>query len=247
MTALRVENIVLEAGGKRILDGVSLELPTKGSVAIIGPNGAGKSSLLRIMAGVAAPHSGGILLDNQPLAELPGGLRSRKIGYVPQQFMPFWDLTADELVRLGLERIGPASPSAVTAIMARFDALQFTGQRWSTLSGGERARVLMAMVLGADPPILLADEPGASLDIRHRISLVDMLARRGGDCLSVVVMHDLDLAFHYFDRIILMAEGRVVAAGSAADLRGDRTLDEVFNVRFNRTRVDGRELLIPCL
>ncbi len=121
MSILRAENIVLSANNKRILDGVSLTLPASGSVAIIGPNGAGKSSLLRIMAGIAGPTSGEVLLDGSQLAALPGHERTRKIAYVPQQFTPHWDLASEDLVRLGLERIGPTSTKAVSEVMARFD------------------------------------------------------------------------------------------------------------------------------
>jgi iron complex transport system ATP-binding protein len=235
VSILRAENIVLSANNKRILDRVSLMLPESGSVAIIGPNGAGKSSLLRIMAGIDGATSGEVLLDGSPLAALPGHERTRKIAYLPQQFTPHWDLASEDLVRLGLERIGPTSIAAVSEVMVRFDIAHFARQRWSTLSGGERARVLMAMELGTDPPILLADEPGASLDIRYRMSLVKMFALRGRNRLAVVVMHDLDLAFRHFDRIVVIAAGHIVADDTPEVLFDDPVLDDVFGVRFVRT------------
>src|SRR5262249_11260024 len=113
------------------------------------------------------------------------------------------------------------------------------GRRWSTLSGGERARVLLAMVLVVDPPVLLADEPGASLDIRHRLDVVQALVRRK-DRLSIVVMHDLDLAFRFFERVIVLDRGRVIADEPARTLFDDARLDAAFGVKFERlTTSDG--------
>ena len=118
-------------------------------------------------------------------------------------------------MRLGAERLGEESRAAEEGAIARFDLGTLRARRWSTLSGGERARVLLAMVLAVDPPALLADEPAASLDIRHRIDVVQALVARATDRLSVVVMHDLDLTFRFFDKVIVMDAGRIVAHGRA--------------------------------
>ena len=109
--------------------------------------------------------------------------------------------------------------------------------------GGERARVLLAMVLATDPPVVLADEPGASLDIRHRLDAVRTLAHRDRNRLSIVVMHDLDLAFRLFERVVIIERGHVVADGPARDLIDAPVLDAVFGVRFERiVSGDGRIL-----
>ena len=246
MNGLRIEDIVLRSGASLILDHVSLDLTKTGSVAIIGPNGAGKSSLLRIAAGVAAPSEGRVTLGGVEISRMGGTERAKAIGYVPQHFVPHWDLTADDLVQLGLERAGRASRDAVAMTISRFEIDRFAKQRWSTLSGGERARILMAMILGTDPPVMLADEPGASLDIRHRMSLVKTLAKRSGDQLSLVVMHDLDLAFRFFDRIILMAGGRIVADAPPNQMFESPVLDETFGVPFKRVMVDRSMVLLPA-
>jgi len=124
-----------------------------------------------------------------------------------------------------------------------FELASIRHRHWSTLSGGERARVLLAMVLAPDPPVLLADEPGASLDIRHRLALIKALARRGSDHLAVVVMHDLNLAFRFFDRVVVVAGGRVVADAAARAVFEDRRLDAAFGVEFARREINGRFLL----
>ena len=131
------------------------------------------------------------------------------------------------------------APDAVANILARFELTKLERRRWSTLSGGESARVLLAMVLVADPSILLADEPAAALDIRHRLDVIAALAERGRERLSVVVVHDLDLAFRYFERVVVLVGGKIAADAPAADLIADRRLDEAFGVRFERIRTAG--------
>jgi iron complex transport system ATP-binding protein len=213
-----------------------LSIAGTGSIAVIGPNGAGKSTLLKALAGVEAPTAGRVLLDGRDLAALSSAERARTVGYLPQQFEPHWDLAVGDMVRLGAERVPRLAPEAVAQAMSAFEITHLGRRRWSTLSGGERARVLLAMVLVVDPPVLLADEPAASLDIRHRLDVVQALALRGADRLSIVVVHDLDLAFQHFDRVIVVDRGRIVADAPAGELIADPLLDAVFAVRFERLR-----------
>lgn len=246
MTTLSLHDVTVERRGARLLVGVNLALPKTGAVAIVGPNGAGKSTLLRLLAGQAEPSSGTVRLGDSPLSAVPARERGRVIGYVPQHFSPHWDLSVTDLVRLGVERGGGVPSGTLDAVIEAHDLVTLRRRKWSALSGGERARVLLAMVLAVDPPILLADEPGASLDIRHRLALVETLATRGRDRLCVVVMHDLDLAFRHFDRIVLVDRGRVVADATADALFEDRTLDAAFGVRFVRLATAHGRLLQPA-
>jgi iron complex transport system ATP-binding protein len=240
MTGIAADNLVLKRNGAILLDDISLSLGARESVAVIGPNGAGKSSLLKVLAGIEAPTSGRVRIGERNLASLSGAARARAIGFLPQYFDPHWDLTVGELVRLSAERGERLSGDAIEKMTARFELAGLDHRRWSTLSGGERARVLLAAVLVVDPPALLADEPAASLDIRHRLDVIEALAQRGSDRLSVVVVHDLDLAFGFFERVILMARGRIVADEPARRLIDDPRLDATFGVRFERLKtVDG--------
>jgi ABC-type cobalamin/Fe3+-siderophores transport system ATPase subunit len=245
MTVLSADGLFLRRGGANVLAGISLSLGPTGSVAIVGPNGAGKSMLLKVLAGILAPTTGQVRIGGQDLARLSGAARARQIGYLPQHFEPHWDLTVADLVRLGAERAGSLTKGVVEEITARFELAALRGRRWSTLSGGERARVLLAMVLAVDPPALLADEPAASLDIRHRIDVVRSLVQRANERLCVVVMHDLDLAFRFFERLIVMDRGCVVAAGQAQDIFDDVRLDAAFGVRFERLKTGYHCLLRP--
>ncbi len=243
MTVLSAEGLVLRRGGANLLAGISLSLGPTGSVAVVGPNGAGKSMLLKVLAGILAPTTGQVRIGGEDLARLSGAVRARHIGYLPQYFEPHWDLTVADLVQLGAERAGSLTKGVVEEIMATFELAALRGRRWSTLSGGERARVLLAMVLAVDPPALLADEPAASLDIRHRIDVVRSLVRRGTERLCVVVMHDLDLAFRFFEIVMVMDAGRIVARGRAQEMFNDSRLDAAFGVKFERIKTSDGALL----
>ena len=245
MSGLTVENLTLVRNGGALLDSVSLQFAARGSVAIVGPNGAGKSSLLKIMASVLPPTSGRVSVAATDIRQLSGAQRARLIGYVPQQFEPHWDFSVAELVHLGLFRARRAETISVGDVLGRFELTALRERRWASLSGGERGRVLMAMVQSTEPAILLADEPGASLDIQHRMQLARALAHYGRDRLAVVVMHDLDLAFRFFERVIVMDRGRIVADGAAAELFSQPLLDETFGVRFERLRSAHVQSLYP--
>lgn len=247
MTTIAADGLTVKRGGATLLNGVSLALGPIGSVAVIGPNGAGKSMLLKTLAGIEAPTSGSVRVGGKDLTELSRTARARTIGYLPQQFEPHWDLAVGELVRLGAERTEDGDRDATERAIAAHALSGLRERRWSTLSGGERARTLLAMVLAIDPPALLADEPAASLDIRHRIAVAQALAQRAAHGLSVVVMHDLDLAFQFFERIVLMDRGRIVAHGPARDIFDDPRLDHAFGVRFERLKAARHYLLRPTL
>ena len=243
MTAISADKLVVRRGGATLLDSLSLAAPATGSIAVIGPNGAGKSTLLKVLAGIERPTSGQVRIGDRDLAALTGSERARTIGFLPQHFEPHWDLGVAELVRLGAERSGQPAGAAAQRMSRTFELAGLERRRWSTLSGGERARVLLATVLAVDPPLLLADEPAAALDIGHRLDVIAALAHRGRERLSIVVVHDLDLAFRFFDRVILLDRGRIVAHGSADDLIKDSRLDDVFGVRFERLSTEQGWLL----
>ncbi len=243
MTALSVEGLVLKRGGATLLDNLSLTLGPTGSVAVIGPNGAGKSTLLKVLAGIEPPTAGTVRLGDTALAALSSTARAHAIGFMPQHFEPHWDLSVAELVKLGAARGERVAVDAVDRASRTFELQGLHTRRWSTLSGGERTRVLLATVLVVDPPALLADEPAAALDIRHRLDVLEALAARGRDRLSVVVVHDLDLAFRFFERIVVMDRGRIVADGAASDLIDDPRLDAAFGVRFERLKTSDGWLL----
>ena len=238
MTEIAGEDLVVRRGAATLLEHLSLSFAATGSVALIGPNGAGKTTLLKVLAGLEKPTSGRVRLGHLDLAAMPKATRARTIGFLPQYFEPHWDLTVMQLVDLGAQRAGHLPEGALERATAAFELAGLLQRRWSPLSGGERARVLLAMVLVTDPPILLADEPAAALDIRHRLDVIRALAERGRERSSVVVVHDLDLAFRFFERVVVVVDGKIAIDGSTADVIGDRRLDAAFGVRFERLRTE---------
>jgi iron complex transport system ATP-binding protein len=231
---LQAQALTLRRRGRSVLDAVSLQLPAHGAVALVGPNGAGKSSLLSLLAGLQRPESGSVQLDGQDIHALSVAERARRVGYMPQRFAPHWDLTLAELMHMRLAGKGDAQD-----VLAGAGLQDFTRRRWSTLSGGEQARALLATVLATDPPVLLADEPGAALDVRHRLAL----ARRGRERLVLVVMHDLDLALAHFGRVIVLDHGHIALDGAPAELLHAPGLDAVFGVDFERIHAPPETLL----
>jgi len=219
-----------------ILDAVSFRAEPGRLVGLIGPNGAGKSTLLRCLAGLVTPQTGAVTLDGRPLAALPAPERGRRIGYLPQSFQPAWDYTVRAVLELGASR-APGALSRVPAALDAHDLTALTERPWSRLSGGERARALLAAVLVAEPPVLLADEPGASLDIGHRIDLLARLARYARTRTVIVVLHDLERAVRDCDRLVLLDKGRIVLDAAAGVVAASDLLDTTFGVRFTRVSV----------
>jgi iron complex transport system ATP-binding protein len=232
--AVELNDVRKSFGKTEIIRGCSLQVNQGERIAVIGPNGAGKSMLLKVLAGIVRPTAGQVRIDDRSLSQLPGRARSQQIAYLPQSFEPHWDLRVLDFVRLGAERGVQPGAATIDGAIETFELAAIRDRRWSTLSGGERARVLLAMVLSPDPPLLLADEPGASLDIRHRLDMVEALLHPARPRLCVVVMHDLELAFRFFARVIVIVAGRIVADGPASALIDDPRLDAAFGVKFER-------------
>ena len=148
MSALSAENLVVRRGAATLLEGLSLSFEAAESVAIIGPNGAGKSTLLKVLAGIETPTEGKVRLGRRTLANLSAAARARTIGFLPQYFEPHWDLSVAQLLQLGAERGERLPADALKRAIVAFELAGLEPRRWSTLSGGERARVLLAAALG---------------------------------------------------------------------------------------------------
>lgn len=227
MTALRAESLAVVRHRRTILDDVSLDLGVRGLIAIAGPNGAGKSTLVRCLAGVLTPDAGKVILGERALQSWPAAERAKRIGYLPQHFGPHWDFTAEEILAMGAARAGLPPPDAPELASLRT-------ARWSTLSGGERARVLFAAIAAGRPHLILADEPAANLDVARQIEAMRRLRAHAESGLAIVVLHDLNLALRTADRLIVMDHGRIRLDGRPEDVVRDSTLDTVFGVEFTR-------------
>lgn len=237
MTAIRADALRVRISGKYLLENLSVEFGTGELVGLIGPNGAGKSTLLRALAGFRPPDSGEVYWYGRPLRQYSPVERGAIGGYLPQHASLVWDYSVRELIDLGAGR-------ARTSRQAVRDAIEAHGlgdllnRRWSTLSGGERARSMLASVMVSSPRLLMADEPGASLDIRHRLKLLERLRLASSKNAVIVVLHDIELAARFCDRLILMNQGRIVRDGPASRIVNEEVLDRTFGVRFQRVPVE---------
>jgi iron complex transport system ATP-binding protein len=243
---LAARDLGLQLGGATVLDGVSLAIPRGAVTAIIGPNGAGKSSLLGCLAGLRVPARGQVTLDEAALATVPARLRAQRIGYLPQVAEVNWDVDVATLVALGrLPHAGrwrqnAGDAAAIAAALAAIDMGRMAHRIVGTLSGGERARALLARVLAGQPEYLLADEPLANLDPGHQLdSLACLRAAATAGAGVVIVLHDLGHALRVADQIVLLDAGRVVAAGVPDDVLTPERIAAVYGVATARVALPG--------
>jgi len=216
------------------LHDVSLQLRAGEVTAICGPNGAGKSSLLTSLAGLAGLGSGEVRLDDEPMARLALDDRARRLGYLPQQAELAWDISVETLVGLGRLpwKLGAeADRIAVNRALADMRLEELRRRPLSRLSGGERARALLARVLAGEPCWLLADEPLANLDLAHQLALLAHFRDLAGRGLGVVlVLHDLAQARNHADRVVVLKDGRIVADGAPDQALSEAVIEQVWNV-----------------
>ncbi|CAD5273357.1 ABC transporter ATP-binding protein [Bosea sp. 62] len=236
MTGIECRSICAEAGGKRLLDGVSLSFSLGTLTGLVGPNGAGKSTLLRVLAGYRRPDAGQVLWQGRDLAEWPAAERGATAGYLPQQLEPAWNYSVEEIIALGASRAAASRP--IADLITEHGLNDLANRRWSALSGGERARTMLAATVASRPRIILADEPGASLDIRHRLDLAHRLQSLAETAVVVVIMHDLDLAARFCDHIVLLDAGRVAADADAEAVVADPQFERTFHIRLQREALD---------
>jgi iron complex transport system ATP-binding protein len=236
--------MVLEAAGvsyaygpRAVLHDVDLHVAAGEVVGVIGPNGSGKTTLVRLLAGLVPPDAGVVRADGRALATWRRAELARRIAVVPQDVTIEFPFTALEVVLMGrAPYLGPLGfptthdLTVARAAMERLDVATLDDRPLDRLSGGERQRVLLARALAQEPDVLLLDEPTTHLDLRHQAGVHDVvraLARERG-VGTITVLHDLNLAAMYCDRLVLLAGGRVVAAGAPADVLTERTLTAAY-------------------
>ncbi len=213
------------------LESVSARLEAGKITAICGPNGAGKSTLLAALAGLLDADAGSALLDAEPLSAVPPRERARAIGYLPQEGEVAWDLSVAALAGLGRLPHGDNATGPVEEALAALDLADLAGRPVSTLSGGERARALLARVLAGEPRWILADEPLAALDLGHQNALVGHLRAQAESGTGVVlVLHDLAMAMNHADHVLVLSGGRLHTAGSPEEALREEVIGDVWNV-----------------
>lgn len=251
---LAVTDLGWMAGGRPIVQGVSLTIRAGETFGLVGPNGSGKSTLLRLMAGLLPRASGAVHLDDTPLAGMPRRDVARRIAFVEQQADTAEALSARDVVELGrtpwLSALAPFGASDAAIVSESLTSVEMAGmatRRWSTLSGGERQRVQIARALAQRPRLLILDEPTNHLDIHHQLSLLRLVSRL--PMTVVLALHDLNQAMGC-DRLGVMEGGRVVACGPPAEVLTPDRLASIFRVCATTLRdpADGAALFrFHCL
>lgn len=239
---LSINSLHVAYGATKVLQDVSLQLGRGELLGLIGPNGSGKTTLIRAASGVLPLVSGQIMIEDHDLNTLSNGERARLVAVVPQstQLPPVFSVF--ECVALGrtphLSWLGRLGQRDLTIIQGAMQAAEITalGERHAgELSGGEQQQVILARALAQDCPLLLLDEPTAHLDLHHQVALLSLLRRlaKERNLAVLVAMHDLNLASLYADRLTLMVDGRIRAAGSPAEVLTTEILQSAYQVQLH--------------
>jgi iron complex transport system ATP-binding protein len=244
---LEARNLCVSLKGRQVLQGVALAAEPGQLTAVIGANGAGKTTLLRAVAGLIPITSGEIRLGVSPLGAWARADLARCLAYLPQERTVHWALSARNVVALGRlphqtlgQRETAADGAAIEAAITTMDIAALIARPILELSGGEKARVLLARALAQEPQVLIADEPVAGLDPAHQLALFHHLtavAARGRSVL--VALHDLSLAARFCHKIVLLKAGRGLAAGAPADVLTREHLAQAYGIRAEYRTIDG--------
>jgi iron complex transport system ATP-binding protein len=257
MTIVQLDQVFFSYGARRVLDRVSLRLDAGERVAVIGANGCGKTTLLKVIGRVLRASGGTVRIDGLDVAAIPRRRMARLVAVVPQDLVIPFSFTVREMVELGRTAyislfggFGAVDRRAVEHAMGVTDTAGLASRVVNELSGGERQRVLVAMALAQQPRILLLDEPTQRLDLTRQAEILDLVrdvsASRGLTVLAAI--HDLNLAALYFDRLILLSGGAIVADGAPDRVMKAEVLEPAYAGRLRFVPVDApaTPLVLPA-
>jgi len=253
---LAADGVRLAYGEHTVIDGLDLELTDGSFTAIIGPNGCGKSTLLRALGRLLRPTSGQVILDGRAIARIPTRDVARVLGLLPQAPVAPEGLTVGDLVARGrhphqrwFRQWSGGDDEAVSEALAWTDMDAFADRPVDELSGGQRQRAWISMALAQDTDLLLMDEPTTYLDLAHQVDVLELVARLHSERgrTVVVVLHDLNLAARYAQRLVAMKDGVLVASGVPAEVLSERLLADVFDLeaRVVPDPVAGTPMVVP--
>jgi iron complex transport system ATP-binding protein len=256
---LEVISLSVRVGTKYLLDEVSLSFQRGQTVALVGPNGAGKSTLLRVLAAELKPQSGHVRLLGRDLTSYAPHLLAKHRAVLSQRNNIAFPFTVAEVARMGVDHQRSLNAEMlVEASLAELDMIDLADRAITTLSGGEQQRVHFARVLvqlawgrqhsGSGSGILLLDEPTAGIDLRHQLAMLDALRRRAKQgALVVAILHDLNLAALFAERIIVLDRGRVDSEGGLEETITDGMLERVFNIETSVSKppASGTPFVLP--
>jgi iron complex transport system ATP-binding protein len=251
---LSTENLTVCYGTNKVLDGVSLTLPAAKITALLGPNGCGKSTLLNCFSRLLMPQSGSVFFGNNPINAFSSRQLARRLTLLPQHHLTPEGITVQELVSYGRNpwlslwwRLSVEDNMRINAAMDQPRIHHLADRRLTDLSGGQRQRAFLAMVLAQNTPVVLLDEPTTYLDINHQVELMRLMGELRDQGKTVVaVLHDLNQASRYCDRLVVMANGQVMAQGTPEEVMNPGLLRTVFSVdtEIHPEPVSGRPMCV---
>lgn len=249
--AISASGVTKRYGSAVVVDDVTIDLPAGGVVSIIGPNGAGKSTLLGMVARLVGMDGGQVVVDGDDVRTTPGSVMARRLGILRQDNHLAVRLTVRELVTFGRYPHTKGRTTAddrrkVDEALAYLDLADLAGRFLDELSGGQRQRAFVAMVLAQDTDYVLLDEPLNNLDLVHARAMM-RLARRAADDLGktvVAVLHDINFAAAWSDRIVAMKDGRVLATGTPEEIVRPSVLADVYDMEVTVRDIDGRRVAL---
>ncbi|HDR73257.1 MAG TPA: ABC transporter ATP-binding protein [Methanoculleus sp.] len=254
---IRVDHIdVSYDGATKILAELSFTVERGAFIGIIGPNGSGKTTLLKTISRILSPTGGVVRIDGRDLASIPNRDLARTLGVVPQETAINFDFTVMDVVLMGrhphIDRLASESKEDIAIArraMAMTGTEQFRDRSVNEISGGERQRVIIARALAQEPKVLLLDEPTSHLDISHQIEILNIFKKLEGEVTTIGVFHDLNLAAHYCDTLILLDRGEIRAMGSPADVLTRDHLGRIFhiNATVKKSPRTGKPYVIPII
>nr|WP_319540599.1 ABC transporter ATP-binding protein [uncultured Methanospirillum sp.] len=249
---LTVRDLSVRYGMSQILSSISFDLIPGEVLCIIGPNGSGKSTLIKTLAGIISQQSGSVFLEGKNIDDYTRNAIARTIGYVPQDFQYLTSASVLEAVILGRRphvewSLTQHDLDVVQAAMERLAISPMAEKMLTELSGGERQRVFIARAIAQEPEIFLFDEPTSALDIRHQIDVFSMIRELSEQYSKsiLVAVHDLNFAYHYADRVMLIDTGRIVNIGTAEEVMTEENIISVYGVPMQFVTTGSGRYVLP--
>jgi len=252
MVRIRIRDVEFSYASVPILKNICMEVAESEILGIIGPNGAGKSTLLRCIDRILSPQKGTIFLNEQDISKMSRLEIAKRMGYIPQSTTQVFPATVFETVLMGRRphiswRCNERDVEKVLEVLHLLDLEGLAMRDINELSGGQQQKVLIARALVQEPDVLLLDEPTSNLDIKHQLEVMDIIkeiARKKG-ISAIMAIHDLNLAARYADRLIMMKDGMIYAAGEHFSVLTPENIREVYGVEVEVSMHNGRPFVIP--